>query len=294
MKLGIIGGSGLYEIDGVSGIAAQKISTPFGEPSGEFITGHHGGGELVFLARHGKGHTIMPSEINFKANIYAMKTLGVTHILSISAVGSLRDDVRPRDVVIPDQYFDRTKAPAEQHTFFGGGIVGHIGFGHPVCPELAELAARAAEAAAAESEDPDRRVHRGGTYVNMAGPAFSTKAESNFYRQIGAAVVGMTNLAEAKLAREAEICYATVAMVTDFDCWHPDHDHVTVDLIIGHLIANTALGKTLILKTAEQFGELSRACPCPNALDHAIITAPDAITPALKKKLAPIIGKYIK
>lgn len=294
MKLGIIGGSGLYEIDGITGVSRRSVSTPFGAPSGEFLAGKCGGNDLVFLARHGKGHAIMPSELNFRANIFGMKLLGVTHLLSISAVGSLHEDIRPRDVVIPDQYFDRTKGPAENHTFFGRGIVGHIAFGQPVCPELAALAADAAEETVKASDDPGRRVHRSGTYVNMAGPAFSTKAESNFYRSIGAAAVGMTNLAEAKLAREAEICYATVAMVTDFDCWHPDHDHVTVEMVVGHLAANTALAKELIAKVAARFAALKRRCPCPDALANAVITDPAAVPAELKRELAPIIGRYIR
>jgi 5'-methylthioadenosine phosphorylase len=293
MKLGIIGGSGLYEIEGMQDIKSVKVETPFGAPSDEFIHGTFHGQEIYFLPRHGKGHPIMPGELNHRANIFAMKKLGVTHILSISAVGSLKEEMSPRDVVVVDQYFDRTKSNKE-HTFFGNGIVAHIGFGHPVCPELATLAADAAESAIRESEDTSRKVHRDGTYINMEGPAFSTKAESNFYRAAGFSVIGMTNIAEAKLAREAEICYSTVAMVTDFDCWHPDHDHVTVELVIGHLRANTALAKSIVKKVVEGITGLKRECSCGSALNCAIITSPEAMNPETKAALQPIIGKYVK
>ena len=293
MKLGIIGGSGLGKLPGLEAIHSESIDTPFGTPSAELLTGTYRGHELTFLARHGKGHTLMPSEINSRANICAMKMLGVTHLLSISAVGSLRRHIRPRDVVVPDQYFDRTRRPAADHTFFGGGVVAHIAFGTPVCPELSELAVRAAEEEIRQSNAPERRAHRGGTYVNMEGPAFSTRAESDFYRSIGAAVVGMTNLAEAKLAREAEICYATVAMVTDFDCWHPDHEHVTVEMVVGHLRANAELALGIVGRVARSFGELPRHCPCPAALENAIITAPAMIGPEARERLRPIAGRYL-
>ncbi|MFA6104135.1 MAG: S-methyl-5'-thioadenosine phosphorylase [Victivallaceae bacterium] len=293
MKLGIIGGSGLYQIEGMEDIKHQQIDTPFGPPSDKFVCGSIHGVEVVFLPRHALGHPLMPGELNHRANIYAMKTLGVTHILSISAVGSLKENMKPRDVVIVDQYFDRTKRGTD-HTFFGNGVVGHIAFGRPVCPELAKLATEAAAEAVKTSDNPSRVVHDNGTYVNMEGPAFSTMAESRFYRSMGWSVIGMTNLAEAKLAREAEICYCTVAMVTDYDCWHPDHDHVTVDMVIGHLVANTALSKDIIRRVAEKIGTLKRACACPNALACAIITSPDAMNPETRKKLQPIIGKYVK
>lgn len=294
MKIGIIGGSGLYQIEGMTDIKTIKIETPFGPPSDEFVTGKLHGQDIVFLPRHGQGHPIMPGEINHRANIFAMKTLGVTHILSISAVGSLKEEMRPRDVVVPDQYFDRTKRSGSEHTFFGNGIVAHIAFGHPVCPELSNLAAISAEQSIAVSENPARQVHNGGTYVNMEGPAFSTKAESNFYRAMGMSVIGMTNMAEAKLAREAEICYATVAMVTDYDCWHPDHEHVTVDMVIGHLIANTGLAKDIIKRVIDNAGELKNQCSCNKALACAIITNPDVMNPKTKADLQPIIGKYVK
>jgi len=293
MKLGIIGGSGLYQIEGMEDIKQQQICTPFGNPSDKFVCGNIHGVEVVFLPRHAQGHPLMPGELNHRANIYAMKTLGVTHILSISAVGSLKEDMKPRDVVIVDQYFDRTKRGAD-HTFFGDGVVGHIAFGHPVCPELSELATQAAAEAVKASDNTSRVVHDSGTYVNMEGPAFSTMAESKFYRAMGWSVIGMTNLAEAKLAREAEICYCTVAMVTDYDCWHPDHDHVTVDMVIGHLVANTALSKDIIRRVAGKIKTLKRACACPSALACAIITSPDAMNQETRKKLQPIIGKYVK
>lgn len=294
MKLGIIGGSGLYEIDGMSGLKEAAVETPFGDPSDKIVSGELCGTPVCFLPRHGKGHRILPGELNHKANIYALKSLGVTHILSISAVGSLREDYAPRDVVIVDQYFDRTKKGLE-HTFFGGGIVAHIAFGRPVCPELSALAKTAAEKAVADSPPSGRRpnVHAKGTYVNMEGPAFSTMAESKAYRSWGMDVIGMTNMAEAKLAREAEICYSTIAMVTDYDCWHPDHDHVTVELIVANFHANVALARRIIKFAAESHASLPRKCQCPNALAGAIITSRDAIDADLKRKLAPIIGKYI-
>lgn len=293
MKLGVIGGSGLYQIEGTSDIRTEKVTTPFGEPSDEFIIGQLDGVEVVFLPRHGKGHPIAPGELNHQANIYAMKKLGVTHILSVSAVGSLKQEMKPRDVVIVDQYFDRTKRGPEQ-TFFGKGIVAHVAMAHPVCPEMAAIAAEASREAIAISDDTSRCVHEGGTYVNMEGPAFSTQAESNFYRAMGMSVIGMTNMAEARLAREAEICYCTVAMVTDYDCWHPEHDHVTIDLVISHLVANTALAKDIIHRVAAGMSRLEQECPCPTALENAVITAPDAMNPQTKEDLQPIIGKYIK
>lgn len=293
MKLGIIGGSGLYEIAGMENIREENIETPFGKPSDILVCGTLAGQDIVFLARHGKGHTIAPSEINHRANIYAMKTLGVTHIVSISAVGSLRERIRPRDVVVVDQYFDRRRT-AGNDTFFGNGIVAHIAFGHPVCPELAKAVQEAAEDSIAKSSDTSRNVHGGGTYVNMEGLAFSTKAESKFYRDNGFHVIGMTNLPEAKLAREAEICYATVAMVTDYDCWHPDHDHVTVELVIGHLQANIVLGKDIIRRIAAAIGEIPGRCACGEALKSSLISNLDMAPEETKRNLDPIIGKYLK
>lgn len=293
MKLGIIGGSGLYDIDGVENIKKINISTPFGEPSDSFTCGTLNGQDVVFLARHGRGHVIAPMEINHRANIFAMKTLGVTHIISISAVGSLRERIRPRDVVLVNQYYDRRRT-AGQDTFFGNGIVAHIGFGDPVCPELSALAAEAAQESIRNSDESGRHVHISGTYVNMEGPAFSTKIESKTYRDRGFHVIGMTNLPEAKLAREAEIAYATVAMVTDYDCWHPDHDHVTVDMVIGHLVANTELSKDIIKRVASNLKNVSKDNPCFHALENTIITARESITDEVKKRLEPIIGKYLK
>jgi 5'-methylthioadenosine phosphorylase len=246
----------------------------------------------VFLPRHGKGHHITPGELKHRANIFAMKKLGITHILSISAVGSLKEEMKPRDVVVVDQYFDRTKNNTE-HTFFGNGIVAHTAFAHPVCPQMAKLAADAAEKAIAGSDNTSRKVHRGGTYVNMEGPAFSTRAESNFYRSAGMSVIGMTNMPEAKLAREAEICYTTVAMVTDYDCWHPEHDSVTVDMIIAHLMANVGLAKDIIRLVIDAIGNLEVSCTCGQALANAIITNPEVIPPKVKSDLQPIIGKYV-
>jgi 5'-methylthioadenosine phosphorylase len=293
MKLGIIGGSGLYQIEHLVNLKHEKITTPFGSPSDDLLTGDLAGVPLAFLPRHGRGHTIMPSEINHRANIFALKKIGITHIISISAVGSLKEDLRPRDVVIVDQYVDHTKRSTE-HTFFGNGIVAHIAFGNPVCSELSKLAKTAAEKTIKCSDNPKRRVHSSGTYVNMEGPAFSTYAESQFNRAMGWDVIGMTNLAEAKLAREAEICYTTIAMVTDYDCWHPDHDHVTVDLIIEHLLVNTALAKGIVAEIALNIGSLQHQCKCSSALAAAILTRHDAIPTQRITELQPIIGKYIK
>ncbi|MDD3117242.1 MAG: S-methyl-5'-thioadenosine phosphorylase [Victivallaceae bacterium] len=293
MKLGVIGGSGLYEIDGMEDIREENVETPFGKPSDSLICGTLNGQEIIFLARHGRGHVLAPMEINHRANIFAMKKLGVTHIISISAVGSLRERIRPRDVVLVDQYYDRRRT-AGNDTFFGNGIVAHIAFGTPTCTELATLAAEAARDAIKISDEPDRRVHFTGTYVNMEGPAFSTKAESKTHRDSGFHVIGMTNLPEAKLAREAEIAYATVAMVTDYDCWHPDHDHVTVDMVIGHLMANAKLGEEIIKRVAASVKNFSADNPCFRALGNAIISSPEYITPEVRARLAPIIGKYLK
>jgi len=296
MKLGIIGGSGLEKIDHIEPVGMHEIDTPFGKPSAPILEGVIGGNTLYFLPRHGKGHTIMPSELNHRANIYALKTLGVTHILSISAVGSLQEQYVPRDVVIIDQFYDRTKSSAS-HSFFGDGVVAHIAFAHPICPCMASLAVNAAQKALSElPESGGRRsmVHRKGTYVNMEGPAFSTAAESKCYHSLGFDVIGMTNLPEAKLAREAEICYSTVAMVTDYDSWHDEHDHVTVSMIIDNFIANVALAKKIIIHFADSFGSVGRTCSCSKALEGAVITAPEMIRPDLKTKLAPIIGRYIR
>lgn len=296
IKLGIIGGSGVYDAGNIGTLKTIPVSTPFGNPSDKFTTGIIDETDFVFLPRHGQGHRILPGELNHKANIFAMKKLGVTHIISISAVGSLQAKYRPRDIVIVDQYFDRTKKGME-HTFFGNGIAGHISMAHPVCPELAELAFKAASRSVTEIHGSSKnrpKVFMGGTYLNMEGPAFSTKAESKVYRSWGMDVIGMTNLGEAKLSREAEICYCTMAMVTDYDCWHPDHDHVTVDMIIQNLIANSGLAKGIISNLPKFKNILRGKCQCGSALSCAIITAKDKIPAKIKKELSPIIGKYVK
>ncbi len=283
-QIGIIGGSGLYDMAGLTDREEIEITTPFGDPSGPYVLATLAGKRVAFLARHGAGHRIMPTELNFRANIYGFKTLGVERILSASAVGSLKEEYPPQDIVIPDQFFDRTKARAS--TFFGDGIVAHVGFAHPVCGEVARIAREAAITAGA-------RVHLGGTYVCMEGPQFSTLAESKLYRSWGMDVIGMTNLQEAKLAREAEICYATLALVTDYDCWHPDHDAVTVEMIIANLTANARTAQAIIAEAVARMPE-ARACGCGTALAAAIITRPDAIPARIKQDLGPIIGKYIR
>jgi len=283
IAIGIIGGSGLYSMAGLTNTREIRVKTPFGDPSDAIVTGTLEGRRVAFLARHGRGHRISPSEINFRANIYALKTLGVERIISVSAVGSLREDVAPLDFVVPDQFFDRTRTRVS--TFFGGGIVAHVSFDRPTCPALSAQLTAAAESAGV-------KVHRGGTYVCMEGPQFSTLAESHTYRGLRFDIIGMTNLTEAKLAREAEICYATFAMVTDYDCWHPSHDAVTVDQIIAVLTKNTENVQRAIREAVRALDE-SRPCKCGSALAHAILTDRKAIPAAAKKRLAPIIGKYI-
>jgi 5'-methylthioadenosine phosphorylase len=282
--IGIIGGSGLYDMAELTDREECNLSTPFGDPSGPYIIGTLRGQRVAFLARHGAGHRILPSELNFRANIFGFKLLGVERILSASAVGSLKQEYRPLDILIPDQFFDRTKGRIS--TFFGRGLVAHIAFAHPVCPELSTVAGDSAEVVGAT-------VHRGGTYVNMEGPQFSTLAESKLYRAWGLDVIGMTNLQEAKLAREAELCYATLALVTDYDCWHPDHDSVTVDLIIANLMQNAATAQKTIAEAVSRLHR-PRGCTCKDALATAIITRPEDVPENTKKELAPIIGKYMK
>ncbi len=283
IEIGIIGGSGLYDMAELTDRSERTVETPFGSPSGPYVVGTLRGRRVAFLARHGKGHTLLPSELNYRANIYGFKVLGVERILSASAVGSLQERYRPLDIVIPDQFFDRTKGRIS--TFFGHGIVAHVAFAHPFCHALSVIAADAVQAVGAT-------VHRGGTYVNMEGPQFSTLAESNLYRGWGMDVIGMTNLQEAKLAREAEICYTTLALVTDYDCWHPDHDSVTVDLIVANLLQNA---KTAQHAIAEAVGRIAggRTCACKDALATAIITRPEHVPAQTKRELQPIIGKYI-
>jgi 5'-methylthioadenosine phosphorylase len=282
-QVGIIGGSGLYDMAELADREQVTVSTPFGEPSGPYVLATLRGKRVAFLARHGAGHRLMPSELNFRANIYGFKTLGVERILSASAVGSLRQELPPQHIMIPDQFFDRTKGRAS--TFFGRGLVAHVGFAHPVCGELSRVAHEAAVASGAQ-------VHLGGTYVCMEGPQFSTLAESKLYRSWGMDVIGMTNLQEAKLAREAEMCYATLALITDYDCWHPEHDSVTVEMIVGNLLANAKTAQAIIAETVDRLPS-GRTCPCATALAAAIITSPDAIPEQTKRELAPIIGKYI-
>src|SRR6476620_7240990 len=282
--IGIVGGSGLYDMTEVTDREERTMTTPFGDPSGPYVVGTLRGKRVAFLARHGAGHRILPSELNFRANIYGFKVLGVERILSASAVGSLKQEYRPLDILVPDQFFDRTKGRIS--TFFGRGLVAHIAFAHPVCPELSKVAADSAASVGAT-------VHRGGTYVNMEGPQFSTLAESKLYRSWGMDVSGMTNLQEAKLAREAELCYATLALVTDYDCWHPDHDSVTVELIIANLMQNAASAQKTIAEAVARLDGV-RTCGCQDALKTAIITQPPHIPAQIKQELAPIIGKYVR
>ena len=283
IEIGIVGGSGLYEMTGLSDTREVRVNTPFVDPSDAFITGTLEGRRVAFLARHGRGHRLSPSEINYRANIFAMKLLGAERIISVSAVGSLRDDLPPLDFLVPDQFFDRTRLRIA--TFFGGGIVAHVGFDKPTCTHLSAHLADACEHAGV-------KTHRGGTYVCMEGPQFSTLAESHTYRQLRFDVIGMTNLTEAKLAREAEICYATIAMITDYDCWHPQHDSVTVSEIISNLNRNTDNVQRALREAIRDLPE-DRACKCGSALAHAILTDRKLIPAATKKRLAPIVGKYL-
>lgn len=283
MRIGVIGGSGLYDMDALQDREDVRVTTPFGEPSAPYVVGTLNDRRVAFLARHGHGHRLMPSELNFRANIFGFKTLGVEWILSASAVGSLQEEYRPLDIVVPDQFLDRTKGRIS--TFFGGGIVAHVGFAHPFCATLSEIATDAASQAEA-------RVHRGGTYVCMEGPQFSTLAESRLYRSWGMDIIGMTNLQEAKLAREAEICYATLALVTDYDCWHEGHDDVTVEMIIATLTQNAVTAQRVVANAVARL-PVERSCECASALGSAIITRPELIPSALKQDLAPLIGKYV-
>ena len=283
-EIGIIGGSGLYSMPGLSDVRELRQQTPFGDPSDAYILGTLEGRKVAFLARHGRGHRILPTELNFRANIYGFKQLGVERIVSVSAVGSLKEEHNPLDFVIPDQFFDRTRHRVD--TFFGEGIVAHIAFAEPVCPELA----RAVETACKQSGVTGKR---GGTYLCMEGPQFSTKAESNVYRSWGMDVIGMTNLQEAKLAREAEVCYVTVAMVTDYDCWHPHHDSVTVDQIVAVLLKNAENACQVVRQTVAAM-PTKRNCKCGAALAHAILTDRDKIPPATREKLKLILEKYLE
>jgi len=282
--IGIIGGSGLYNIDGIKNVQSISVDTPFGKPSDNFMVGILEGRKVAFLPRHGKGHTILPSELNFRANIYAMKKLGVEHIIAVSAVGSMKEEIKPLDIVIPDQFFDRTRGRIS--TFFGEGIVGHVSFADPICETLANTLFQAAKSL-------DIRAHKGGTYLCMEGPLFSTRAESNVYRQWGVSVIGMTNLQEAKLAREAEICYSTLAMATDYDCWHVGEEAVTLEMIVGNLNKNAETAKQILKKAIPAIPH-TRECPCATAVKDAIVTRKEFVPENTRKKLDVIFGKYLK
>jgi 5'-methylthioadenosine phosphorylase len=286
-KIGIIGGSGLYKMDALKDVQEVKLTTPFGDPSDGIIVGQLEGATVAFLARHGRYHHLLPTELPFCANIHALKQLGVEYIISASAVGSLKEAAKPLDMVIPDQFIDRTKNRVS--TFFGEGLVAHIAFGDPICPHLANILAEAVDSL----DLPDIDLHRGGTYVCMEGPAFSTKAESNLYRSWDATIIGMTNLTEAKLAREAEIAYATLALVTDYDCWHPDHDSVTVEMIIDNLHKNALNAQLVIKETVKKLHANPPESIAHSALKYAILTPPAQIPPATKEKLSLLTKKYL-
>jgi 5'-methylthioadenosine phosphorylase len=283
IEIGIIGGSGLYEMPGLTERSEMEVQTPFGAPSDRLALGTLCGQRVVFLPRHGRGHRLTPSELNFRANIYAMKTLGVERILSVSAVGSLKEEIKPLDIVLPDQFLDRTRGRIS--SFFGNGLVAHISFGDPVCPDLLEQVHRASHKIGIASK-------KGGTYVCMEGPAFSTKAESRLYRSWGMDVIGMTNLQEAKLAREAEICYVTIALVTDFDCWHESHETVSADMIIANLQKNCEAAQSIIRQTVQDLRR-QRSCLCGEALKYALITDKSAVPEETKRRLERITGKYL-
>jgi len=282
--IGIIGGSGLYSMDGLAGIREVRVRTPFGEPSDALIVGTLDGVRAAFLSRHGRGHRIAPTDINYRANIYALKTLGVSRLISVSAVGSMKEELKPGHVVLPDQFIDHTKRRVS--TFFEQGIVAHVAFADPVCATLSETLHQAATGVGAT-------VHQGGTYLCIEGPQFSSRGESFLYRQWGVDVIGMTNMPEAKLAREAELCYATMALVTDYDCWHGSEESVTVEMILATLHNNVAQAKR-ILRAAVPSAQGAAKCPCGSALQYAIVTAPERIPAALRKKLKPLIGKYLQ
>ena len=283
-EIGIIGGSGLYSMPGFTDAKELRQQTPFGDPSDAYVLGTLAGRKVAFLARHGRGHLISPSELNFRANIYGFKQLGVERIVSVSAVGSLKEEHKPLDFVIPDQFFDRTRHRID--TFFGGGVVAHVSFADPICTEMAAVVQSACKKAGVTGK-------RGGTYVCMEGPQFSTKAESNVYRSWGMDIIGMTNLQEAKLAREAEICYVTIAMVTDYDCWHPHHDSVTVDQVVAVLLKNAENACNVVRETVAAL-PAGRSCKCGSALAHAILTDRNKIPAATRERLKLILGKYLE
>ena len=285
MKFGVIGGSGLYEMAGLQRKRWVTVTTPFGKPSDQFLSGRLGDKELVFLPRHGRGHKILPGELNHRANIYGMKKLGVEALISVSAVGSLKEEYEPTDIVVIDQFFDRTKR-SRDFSYFGDGIVGHVSFADPVCKRLQAMLVECSRRAGAT-------VHPGGTYVNMEGPAFSTRAESEFHRKMGWDVIGMTNLGEARCAREAEICYATLAMVTDYDCWRAADEGVTAEMVIGTLRQNARLAQQIVREAIAAI-DPQGDCACHQALANALLTAPAAMRPATRKRLTLLIGKYVK
>ena len=282
-RIGVIGGSGLYQIESLKEVREVAVSTPFGRPSGKFILGTLEGIPIAFLARHGRGHVLLPSEINYRANLFAMKRLGVERILSVSAVGSMKEEIAPGHIAIPSQFYDLTKG--RKSTFFGEGIVAHVSLAEPICPELADVVAEASRAVGAA-------IHRGGTYLCMEGPQFSTRAESEVHRSWGVDVIGMTNVTEAKLAREAEICYTTIALATDYDCWRVSEEAVTAEMVLKTLLENVALSKKIIQAAVVRIGE-ERRCPCSEALKHAIVTPSSSIPKKTKADLKPIIGKYV-
>jgi 5'-methylthioadenosine phosphorylase len=283
-EIGIIGGSGLYSMPGLTDVREVSLVTPFGKPSDAYVLGTLSGRKVAFLSRHGRGHLLMPTELPYRANIYGFKQLGVERIVSLSAVGSLKEEHKPLDFVIPDQFVDRTRHRVD--TFFGDGLVVHVALAEPICAEAAKFVAEACRRAKVN-------VKQGGTYLNMEGPQFSTKAESNLYRSWGMDVIGMTNLTEARLAREAELCYVTVAMVTDYDCWHPEHDHVTVEQIIGVLVKNAENASNVVREAIAALPK-ERTCKCGSALGHAIITQKDKVPAATLERLKLIVGKYFE
>jgi 5'-methylthioadenosine phosphorylase len=282
--LGVIGGSGLYEMEGLTGVESVTLDTPFGKPSDCYITGMLDGVKVAFLPRHGRGHRLLPSEVNYRANIYGMKMLGVTRLISVSAVGSMKEEIEPGHIVVPDQFIDRTNG-SRINTFFGNGLVAHVQFADPVCAELSSVIAEAAKKAGA-------RVHQGGTYLCMEGPAFSTRAESLMYRTFGVSVIGMTNIPEAKLAREAELCYGVIALATDYDCWHTSHDDVSVEAILAIIARNVTTAKAIIRNVVAGIGA-GRNCGCADALRYAIITDRSAITDQARRDLDLIAGRYL-
>jgi len=282
--LGVIGGSGLYEMEGLTGVESVSLDTPFGKPSDCYITGMLNGVKVAFLPRHGRGHRLLPSEVNYRANIYGMKKLGVTRLISVSAVGSMKEEIEPGHIVVPDQFIDRTNG-SRINTFFGNGIVAHVQFADPVCAELSSVIAEAAKKAGA-------RVHQGGAYLCMEGPAFSTRAESLMYRTFGVSVIGMTNIPEAKLAREAELCYGVIALATDYDCWHTSHDDVSVEAILAIIARNVTTAKAIIRNVVAGISSV-RNCGCGDALRYAIITDRSAITDQARRDLDLIAGRYL-